>query len=113
MEDGLPGFKGADIAEDISQNLAGFEAVLSHTVAAMGVRSDCDDLATQFLEAAEDIGSGKITAAAVHAAGVHFQSLAFFGNDPQDFVNDLPVVSKRNRPVGRMRLCLEIGRAHV
>ena len=79
MEDGLTVFKGADIAEDLPKNVAGFKAVLSHPVRAVGIGSDGDDLTAQLLKPPEVVRCGQESAAAVLAAGVQFQTLSLPG----------------------------------
>ena len=66
----------------------------------MGVGADGDDLAAQLPEAPENVGGGKKIAAAVNAAGIHFQPLALFGQNPENFVDDLPVGN-----IGQGRVC--------
>ena len=66
----------------------------------MGVGADGDGLAAQLPEAPENVGGGEKIAAAVNAAGVHFQPLALFGQNPENFVDDLPVGN-----IGQGRVC--------
>ena len=58
----------------------------------MGIGADSDNLAAQLLEPAEIVCGGKVSAAAVQAAGVQLQSLAFFRQSAQNLINQLPVL---------------------
>ena len=97
MEDGLPGFESTDMTEDVAQQAAGFEAVLSHTVTVVGIGAYGDDFSAQFLKPAEDIGGGQEAAAAVHAAGVQLQTFAADGQLTQDLVDEIFVLLIGNR----------------
>lgn len=100
MKNRPPVFEGTDVPENVFQNLTGAERILPHPVAAVGVGADGDDLAPQLPEAPENVGGGKKIAAAVNAAGIHFQPLALFGQNPENFVDDLPVGN-----IGQGRVC--------
>lgn len=60
MEDGLPVFEGADIAENVGQHPGGGPAILAHPVAPVGIGAYGDDLAPQLLESLEEVHRGKI-----------------------------------------------------
>ena len=100
MKNRLPVFEGTDVPQNVFQNVTGAEGVLPHPVAAVGVGANGDDLAPQLPEAPENVGGGKKIAAAVNAAGVHFQPLALCGQNPENFVDDLPVGN-----IGQGRMC--------
>ena len=102
MEDGLPVLKGADISKDILQDIAGIKGILTHPVTGVGIGANGDDFAPQFFEPAEDVSSGKESTAAVHTAGIHFQSLSLFGKNPENLINDLPVFPIRQGPGSRV-----------
>ena len=104
MKNRLPVFEGTDVPENVFQNVTGAERILPHPVAAVGVGADGDDLAAQLPEAPENVGGGKKIAAAVNAAGIHFQPLALFGQNPENFVDDLPVGN-----IGQGRVCGDRG----
>ena len=91
MKHRLPVFEGTDVPKNVFQNVTGAERILPHPVAAVGVGADGDDLAPQLPEAPENVGGRKKIAAAVNAAGVHFQPLTLCGQNPENFVDDFPM----------------------
>lgn len=91
MENGLAVLKGADMAEDVFQHVADMESILPHTVSPVGIGAYGDDLASQFPKSQNHVPGGKKFAAAIHAAGVDFQALAFGCQNPENLVDDLPV----------------------
>ena len=102
MENRTPVPEGADIAKDILKNPAGIMGILSHPAAGMGIGAHGDNFTAQFFEAAEDIGRGEKITAAVHAAGIHFQTLALCNQYPENFIDDFPVLFVGNRTGCRM-----------
>ena len=63
----------------------------------MGIGTYGDDFAAQLFEPAEVVRGGEKAAAAVHAAGVQLQPLAFFREGAKNLVDQLPVIVKGNR----------------
>ena len=94
--------KCADIAENFPQNLAGFPGILPHADGPVGIGTHGDDLTAQFPETAENIPVRQVCAAAVHAAGIQFQTLAFGHQNPKNLVNDVPVIGIADRSGGGM-----------
>ena len=76
--------------------------MLTDPGAGVGIGTDGDDFAAQFLKPAEDIRCGQIAAAAVNAAGVQLQTFSPLCQLAQDFVDDLPMFFIRDDPPGRM-----------
>ena len=57
VEKGLSSLKGANIAENLFQHLAGLPAVLPHPVRFVGIGADGDDFAPQLLVALKKAGT--------------------------------------------------------
>ena len=74
MKNRLPILKCTHMAKNILQDFTCPVCVLPHPVGGVGIGSHRDDLAAQFLKAAEEILCGQKTAAAVHAAGIELQA---------------------------------------
>ena len=97
MKNWLTVFKSTNISKNVLQNLAGLPGILTDPVTAVGIGANGDDFAAQLPETAEVIRSGQETSAAVNAAGVHFQPFSLGCQNPQNFVNDFPVLLIRHR----------------
>ena len=74
MENRLPVFKGADISEDVSEDLADLKRILSDPVSGVGIGAHGDDFTAQFLEPVEVVCGRQEAAAAVKTAGVQRDS---------------------------------------
>ena len=93
MEDGFPVGKGAHMAENILQQPTGFLGILAYTGRIMGIRTNGHDPSAQVMETLDDRSFRQLTAAAIHTAGILFQTLSFCNQNFQDLIYDFLMIA--------------------